>query len=347
MNKDFEINVYAFLQELRLFDYNIESIDRIWDVIFPDQKDKYHYIRISKYHEVFHVVHIDGSLCTLEVIPSKSVKVAQSFGRASYDNSSHDPAAVWNRVILDACKWLNNVKRDWIKANRQVHESYPLNRRYGIVSNSLIRSSLPEIYQIDKELGKTKTKKFVHLVESGYFSNTTNTNRESMTANDFFDYCKIAYIAGKRKEDTIDENLSGREMYERFADGRHEGLLEIDPNSITEFAEWIDGKHPSKKAGGHPWEIKRGGNTTHIDLYVSRPSYYCKDNFTIKFRGQSIGRLKETINMFLGIYDAGLPISIDDPLGIRKRLLAQDNVRQLQKSNLALFCAFTNLCSFA
>ncbi len=30
--------------------------------------------------------------------------------------------------------------------------------------------------------------------------------------------------------------------------------------------------------------------------------------------------------MFLGIYDASIPISIADPEGIRKRLLAQDNI---------------------
>ena len=30
--------------------------------------------------------------------------------------------------------------------------------------------------------------------------------------------------------------------------------------------------------------------------------------------------------MFLGIHKAGLPITIDDPEGIRKRLLGQDNI---------------------
>ena len=146
-----------------------------------------------------------------------------------------------------------------------------------------------------------------------------------MTANDYFHYCKIAYLSGQRKDDHVDSKMSGREMYKRFADGRHEGLLEIDGDSKQEFADWIDGKHPKKTTGGHPWEIKRGGNTTHIDLYVSRPRYG-NEGFIITIRGRSISRLKEAICMFIGIHDKELPITIDDPDGIRKRLLAQDNI---------------------
>ena len=326
MGKEFEENVYLLIKGIGDFVYSIESRDCFWNMIFPDQKEKYHSIRIIKSDEVFYIADMDGPLCTLEVTLNKSVQAAPSFGHSFHNDYSHDPARGWNRLILDACKWLKVVKKDWIKANRQVHESYPLNRRYGVVSNSLIRASLSDYYRIDKELGKMKMKKFISLVESSYFYEEKKTKRESMTANDFFDYCKIAYIAGKRTDDHVDEKLSGREMYQRYADGRDEGLLEIDPESMEEFADWIDDKHPKKSRGGHPWEIKRGGNTTHIDLSVTRPFHYRKEGFQVCLGGASIGRLRETICMFLAICDAGLPITISDPIGIRKRLLAQDNI---------------------
>lgn len=115
-------------------------------------------------------------------------------------------------------------------------------------------------------------------------------------------------------------------MYERYADGRHEGLIDIKANSKQEFADWIDGKHPKKSRGGHPWEIKRGGNTTHINLSVSRPKFLQKEKFKVCLTGAAVTRLKETICMFLAIVDAGLPITISDPEGIRKRLLGQDNI---------------------
>jgi hypothetical protein len=115
-------------------------------------------------------------------------------------------------------------------------------------------------------------------------------------------------------------------MYKIYSDGRHEGLLDIDPSSEQKFADWIDGKHPKRERGGHPWEIMRGGNTTHIDLAVSRPFSYRKEGFKIELCGESICRMVETLRMFLAIYEAKIPISIANPEGVRKRLLAQDNI---------------------
>jgi len=324
----FENAVYALIKELGHFDYHINCVEHIWGIIFPDKKNKWRYVRVTKYHETYYVSLIDGELCALEVIPGKSVQAASSYETSTLDDRT---IAVWNNLIRSLCDWFKVVSKDWIKANRKAQENYPLNRRMGLVPNSLVRASLSDLYRIDQELGKAKTKKFIYLVESDYFNDSKNTTRESMTANDFFAYCKIAYLAGQRKGDNIDKNLSGREMYQCYADGRDEGLLEIDANSKKEFAAWIDGKHPKKTVGGHPWEIKRGGNTTHIDLYVARPSYYVKEEFKVTLAGASTGRLKETICMFLAIYDAGLPITIAEPEGIRKRLLAQDNIGIIPK----------------
>src|SRR3990172_8836778 len=100
--------------------------------------------------------------------------------------------------------------------------SYPLNRRYGIVCNSLVRETLTDMYRLDEELGKAKTKKFIQLVEQGVVRDCHNAILPSMTANDYFEYCKIAYISGQRKDDSVDKNWSGRQMYERYADGRNE-----------------------------------------------------------------------------------------------------------------------------
>ncbi len=210
--------------------------------------------------------------------------------------------------------------------NKKVQIEYPLRNRYGIVPNAIIRASIPDIYRLDKELGIANTKRLVRLVEEGYFLKSENTEITSMTANDFFEYCRIAYIAAARKQDAVDKSLSGREMYKKYADGRHEGLLDIDPESKEEFADWLDGKHPKRGVGGHPWEIKRGGNTTHIDLCVMRPSQYSNERFKVELRGESIGRMVETMRMLLAIHKSGRPISIANPECVRKRLLALDNI---------------------
>jgi hypothetical protein len=109
------------------------------------------------------------------------------------------------------------------------------------------------------------------------------------------------------------------------ADGRHDGLLDIRADSPDEFEAWLDGKHPLRSTGGHPWEIKRGGNTTHIDLAVYRP-HDRNGGYRVELIAPSIGRLAEAVRMLLAIHAAKLPIAIDDPEGTCARIQAQDNI---------------------
>ncbi len=319
-------STFDLVKELGDFSYELSALDRVWNILFPGKGKNWNHLHVNKYKRTFYITHVDGG-GGLEVEPKKGIRAMDSMGASSYSVDKHGQlATVWEPLIASARKWLKVARKDWIKANKRIQVEYPLRYRYGVAPNALIRASLPDVYRLDKELGKDRTSKLVRLVEDGFFFKAENTEVSSMTAADYFQYCRIAYIAGKRKEEKVDESLSGREMYSRYADGRHEGLLDIDPTSEQEFANWIDGTHPQRGGGGHPWEIKRGGNTTHIDLTVSRPSSYRQEGFKVELRGESIGRMVETMHMFLAIHEAKLPISIADPEGVRKRLLAQDNI---------------------
>lgn len=320
-------SIFNFVHELHEFCYELSIMDRVWHVLFPQQGKKWHHLSVTKYQQTFYITHTSGNCGALEVEPQKGIRTMARAGAASnYIEDQGKIAEAWHPLITSARKWLKVVHKDWIKANRQIQMEYPLRYRYGAVPNALIRAVLPDIYRLDKELGKGATRKFIRLVEDGFFHKPENLEVSSMTVSDYFKYCKIAYVSGKRKGEECDDSLSGREMYKRYADGRNDGLLDIDPDSGEEFAAWIDGAHPKRTRGGHPWEIKRGGNTTHIDLAVLRPSLYRKDSFKVELRGEAIGRMAETIRMFLAIHKANLPISIADPESVRKRLLAQDNI---------------------
>jgi hypothetical protein len=320
--------VFTFVKELNDFAYDLSVMDRVWNILFLGEGEKWNHLHINKYKHIFYITHVDGDSGSLQIEPNKKLqKMASAETSSLYCFENHDHLAMlWEPLITSAHKWMKVVRKDWIKANKLVQAKYPLRSRYGVVSNAFIRSSLPDVYRLDKEIGKSRSLKLVRLIEDGFFLRAENTEISSMTAADYFKYCRIAYLGGKRKEETIDESLSGREMYARYADGRDEGLLKIDPESEQEFADWIDGTHPKREKGGHPWEIKRGGNTTHIDLTVSRPSVYQKKGFKVELRGESISRMAETIRMFIAIHEAKLPISIANPEGVRKRLLAQDNI---------------------
>lgn len=310
----------TFLNELKGFTPEQSSLDLVWELLFPDNRQQWRHLVVRKYREMFYITDIHGRGETLEVAEGVQARSRDSL------RSSHFRQSEWEQLLQSALSWFKVVRKDWIKANRQIQEEFPLRYRYGTVPHAIVRHSLPDIYRLDAELGAEKSRQFVSLVEDGFFFRQEKTVLPSITASDYFKYCRIAYLAGKRDDETINPLLTGRQMYERYADGRHEGLLEIDPDSAQEFADWIDGSHPKRTPGGHPWEIKRGGNTTHIDLYVYRPNAYSKEGFKVELRAESVGRLAETIRMFLAIRDAGLPVSIADHEAVRKRVLGQDSI---------------------
>lgn len=236
----------------------------------------------------------------------------------------------------DVLDWLNVVEKDPAAANRRIALEYPPDYRMGIIPRSVAERYVPGL-SIGKALGKAKSKEFSDIFDSGYFDNNENAFCEDMTANKFFEYCRIAYIASEEKRDHLNKSLSAREMYDEYSDGRYGALLDIDPDSPKQFLDWLDGKIPCERHGGdHPWEIKRGGNSTHIDLYVCRPNDHdwflvdkkskSKPSLTVKvgLRGHHIGRIVETVKMFLAIKKAGLPIWISDPKSVRNRILGLD-----------------------
>ena len=245
----------------------------------------------------------------------------------------------------DVLDWLSEVERDPDRANRRIAEEFPKDERMGVVPRSIVERYIPDAYSIGKALGAAKSRAFVRIHASGYFHREENAQVENMTANQFFEYCRIAYLASERKDDHLDRNLSGREMYHRYSDGRCGALLEIDPDSPDDFLAWLDHKTPcTRDLGDHPWEIKRGGNTTHIDLYVCRPRRYdwlsdkekknSKESRTVfvGLRGHHIGRIVETVKMFLALHKAGLPIWIDDADDVRDRIIGRDLMGLLPES---------------
>jgi hypothetical protein len=253
---------YDLVKALDDFTYTLSASDRVWNILFPGEANRWHHLHVKKYRDTFYITHINGDGGSLEVEPEKGVRAFSIAGVTSSSvQSGSQSVAVWGLLIRSAYSWLKVVRKDWIKANKRVRGEYPLRYRYGVAPHAIIRASLPNVYRVDSELGMPETLGFVRLVEDGFFLKAENIEASTMTASDYFNYCRIAYIAGKRDDESVDASLSGREMYGRYADGRHEGLLEIDPDSAQEFADWIDGAHAKRTVGGHPILLCLQSNT--------------------------------------------------------------------------------------
>ncbi len=96
-----------------------------------------------------------------------------------------------------------------------------------------------------------------------------------------------------------------------MADGRHDGLLEIDPDSKAALAKWFR----SNPKGGHPWEIARGGNMTHISLYL----HFKDGEYRLSLEGSAITRASETIRMAIALHQEEVPFELlDTDLHVRR-----------------------------
>ena len=149
-----------------------------------------------------------------------------------------------------------------------------------------------------------------------------------MTAGKFYEYCAIGYKANHY------ENLEGltpKEQYYQMADGRDEGLSEINADSYEEFEIWY---HDTHRSGGHPWEVCRGGNSTHIDLYVRHDKNGC----FLSVRGKAWTRSIEAIKFYNALRAEGVAVYLHDAKGITDRLLGRDRIGIVPEHVIPSYC---------
>lgn len=59
--------LFGFLKELEAFEYAMESLDHIWNVLFPSENGKWHHLRVVNYKEAYFFIDITGDLKPIEL----------------------------------------------------------------------------------------------------------------------------------------------------------------------------------------------------------------------------------------------------------------------------------------
>lgn len=218
-------------------------------------------------------------------------------------------------LIEKVNKIIGMMKKD--EYNDYISKNLSYSKRYGTIT----RSDYYKIYEQEREsylkdISKNEIKEFEKLIKMQSDEKEIEDKLESFTANDFYSACYLGYAENKY-EDV--QKYSPKEAYYKYADGRDEDLKDIDIDSEEEFFKWYFDKN---KFGGHPWEVCRGGNSTHIDLGVRN-----KDGKWYYFlRGKSWNRSIETIKFYLALRRKGLPVFLEDAQEILNRLLGKDKI---------------------
>jgi len=240
--------------------------------------------------------------------------------------------SAYRHDISEFLEWLIESIRNCIEAleagtyNETVEKNLPFRHRTGTILRKHLWDAFPEgRKQYFENISQEEVNEFVACAVGE--KSKLKAKLTAVTANDFFRYCSMGYKANNY--DGI--NLSPRDQYYRHADGRDEGLGKIDPDSPEGFSAWY---HDRNRGGGHPWEVCRGGNSTHVDLHIVDDD----NGYYLHVAGSSMWRSVEAIKFFLALNRAGLPVVIHQAEMLKSRLLGEEKVGIVPQGVFPCYC---------
>lgn len=246
--------------------------------------------------------------------------IAVALGRNCYietredvEYDHYDSMGKYFEWILDQIQ----ICADKIKAGtyqEEIDANVPYTMRSGTIYRKDLWMVSPDSKEYDQDdLSEEEIKTFCKCMKDNH-----KEYAEGMTSGKFFDACLIGY-----KVNGLDcDGLTSREAYLRWSDRRDDGLSKINEDSADELIRWKKGELQEFN-GHHPWEIFRGGNSTHvdfgIDFEISHPE---RTEFFIA----GYHRQKEVVRMYLALKNAGIHVYVWGAEELCERLTGQGKV---------------------
>lgn len=293
---------------------NYDDFKEQWELNYPDKQQRFSFGFIEDADNGYRGVWINNRL-VLNILPEPPMP----------GDTVDEPEFVqW--LTGKVCECIKDIKAGTY--NRRVRNELAFELRTGTIT----RNALWEVFPEDKteylgSLTDADRNKFMKLMED-YDGNAIPENLiTNMTADLFFQCCKAGYSANNYKGC---QNLSGKKLYIKHADGRDEGLCDIDENSSEAFLHWYD----TREHGGHPWEVCRGGNSTHVSLFI----WKTENGFFFEVDGKSWTRSIEAIKFYLAIYNMGMPVRILDGKKLAARLTGEDKIGIVPEGIFPRYC---------
>lgn len=292
---------------------NEEDFERVWKEDYPDPV-KWYLFSVSHYNEEYFIsvnnkltLHIKNKTCAI-------------------NESINSQLISWIDETVD--KQIDWLKKDACGYNRYINQYLPYSMRTG----RLLRQHYWEIDPEEKEWtlkGLTVSdidtlKTIVELSEN----EEQTIFSDKMTSGIFFDCCKLGYEANSYSYET---ELKPVDIYRKFADGRDIGLTQLETDSPEAFEEWFDKREWQI---GHPWEVCRGGNSTHISLYIDKQS----NGWRLSIAGKSRGRVAETVRFAIALYKHNIPFKLWDAKEILAMVSGTDYIGIVPEKVMPVYC---------
>ncbi|NDV47456.1 hypothetical protein D0T49_10400 [Paludibacter sp. 221] len=290
-----------------------DEYEELWKEEYPDPI-KWYLLSVKRYNEACFLF-IDSKL-TLH-IKKETSNITESINLQLIS---------WIDQTVSKCiDWL---KRDMSGYNEYINQHLPYTKRTG----RILRQDYWNIDPKEKEWmlkGLTTTdidilKIIVELSED----DEQTIFPEKMTSGIFFDCCKIGYDANSYLQSA---NMKPVDLYRKFADGRDFGLTQLNPDSPQAFEEWFNKR---EWQFGHPWEVCRGGNSTHISLYVDKRA----DGWRLSLSGKSRNRVAETVRFAIALYNHNIPFKLWDAKEILAMVSGTDYIGIVPEGIIPVYC---------
>ena len=294
---------------------NYDEYIRLWESSYPDKENWYYFQALSEsngYRAIFlqheHVIQVDPEIYEKSSFPYEITEFVE-----------------WLRdSIVNAIKLLEEGTY-----NNYVSDNLPPKYKTGTIVRKDFWDIFPEIREAHYEdISQEEINEFLrYIAEQPKEAELICNKLSAMTANDFYRFCAIGYGANNYEYC----ELSPKEQYKKHADGRDDGLSEIDADSTEAFFKWLNDE---SKHGGHPYEVCRGGNSTHISLF---PCCY-DDGYVLRLEGSSIARSNETIKFYNALKKEGLPVFLGKGDLLEARLLEKEKIGIVPEGVFPRYC---------
>lgn len=303
---------YEYLKEEEIVD-TYEDFLRMWQEEYPDEVNWFHLVTIER--DDYRAIFLGRELI--------------------YQSRVYEEHEVYEQGLKELFVWMEEAVKKCVEDlqngsyNCDVQNNLSARQRTGTISRKDYWEMFPDCREaFFSEITDAEIEIFLSNIEEQKDGQPVGKYITEMTAGKFYEYCAIGYKANQY------ENLDGltaKEQYYKKADGRDEGLSEIDADSSEEFEAWYNDRH---RGGGHPWEVCRGGNSTHIDLFVRHNEH----GYFLSVRGKAWTRSIEAIKFYNALRQEGVAVYLHDAKGISDRLLGRDRIGIVPEHVIPAYC---------
>lgn len=292
---------------------NKDEFEKIWEEEYPDSIKWY----------LFSVTHYNGEYFFF--VDNKLTLHIKKEASNIIEPISLQLISCIDQAVSKCLDWL---KKDTDGYNEYINQHLPYTKRIG----RILRKEYWNIDPEEKEWmlkGLTTAdidtlKIIVELSENDDQAIFPN----KMTSGIFFDWCKMGYDANNYP---YDAELKPVDLYRKFADGRDFGFTQLNPDSPQAFEKWFDKRDWQI---GHPWEVCRGGNSTHISLYVDKQ----QNGWRLSLAGKNRGRVAETVRFAIALHNHGISFKLWDAKEILAMVAGVDYIGIVSEGVIPVYC---------